>query len=106
MAGLIPSVRYIQVKGENRTSLQLDLSKISWHDTYPRRWEFFGGDWQNTNTFHASGIARFYEANSSFNTSNVEYKSTDGISCSLSSSGLLTVNFGKSISYVCLRLYY
>ena len=104
VAGNIQYRRYRYVSQNNKSSLEVDLNGLGWDNGLPKKWELYGGQWNQKQICYASGICRLY--GSGFDNVLITSKSTIEPTASITSNGYLHVEFGTQLSYARLYVYY
>ena len=104
VAGKIQYRRYRDVSGNNKYSLEVDLNGLGWDNGLPKKWELYGGQWNQKPICYASGICRLY--GSGFDNVLITSKSSIEPTASITSEGYLHVEFGIQLSYARLYVYY
>ena len=108
MAGILPQkikfFRYVSQENNNVYSLEINVSGLGWDNGYPKKWELYGGQWNQSAVCFASGICRLYEGG--YSQSLVVSKSNINPTVTINDSGILHVEFGVQLSYAKLVVYF
>ena len=104
VAGKIQYRRYRYVSENNKYFLEVDLNGLGWDNGLPKKWELYGGQWNQKPICYASGICRLY--GSGLDNVLITSKSSIEPTASITSNGYLHVEFGTQLSYARLYVYY
>lgn len=100
--------KYISTSANNVYLLSIDISSISSVEGFPLKWELYGGMWGKKDISYADGICRKY-ATGEGNFNNAILRSNSialSPTVSISTSGILTIEFGVQLSYAALFVYF
>ena len=96
--------RFRAVTQNNIYSIEVDLNGLGWDNGLPKKWELYGGLWNQTLICYASGVCRLY--GSGFDTTSIVSKTGFEPTVSITDGGYLHIDFGTHLSYARLYVYY